>query len=389
MSAPASESHRAFAVCPLGLEAVAADEMRTIGLDVDGVEANQGLVRWNATLTDITRANLHLRCVERITLEAGSFRALHFAEFRRKAAAIEWERWLAPGQPVLARVTSRASKLYHERALADRLRGAIADRLGVEPPAAEPASLDDPEGTTQLVVVRMVKDRCEVRIDTSGPRLHRRGYRLAAAKAPLRETLAAAILRWSGWDENAPLLDPFCGSGTFVIEAAMRAQSIAPGIDRHFAFERWPQVGADVLDSLRDEARASACKAAQGPPQCVGSDRDAGAVRAAEENAVRAGVQTATRFVTRSLSEAEPPSATPGWIVTNPPFGHRLSGEHDLRNLGARFGQVMQSRFSGWHVTMLAIDADFARATELRWREGPLVNDGGLKVSLLSTQIGD
>ncbi|MCS6910799.1 MAG: methyltransferase, partial [Anaerolineales bacterium] len=230
----------------------------------------------------------------------------------------------------------------------------------------------------QLIVIRLVHDVCTISLDSSGELLHRRGYRLATAKAPLRETLAAGVLLASGWTPDRPLLDPFCGSGTLPIEAALLALAIAPGYARDFAFRYWPGYDAALFDSLRAQSHAPAPVALR----ISGSDRDAGAIEAARANAERAGVAASVEFVQRSVSAITPP-ADSGWVVTNPPYGLRVSQNRDLRDLYAAFGKVLRERFRGWQVAFLCPDAALARHTGLAFSGPPLsFVHGGLTVKL-------
>jgi putative N6-adenine-specific DNA methylase len=378
----ADEEMDLAAVVPVGLEEVAAAEMRGLGLRLGEILENQGLVSWRGTRRDLFVAHLRLRTVERIVVRLGCFRAQGFAEFRRKARRLPWERFVCAGEPVRLRAISRASRLYHEGALEERLRGAIADRLGGSIREASAGKSTPLEAA--LVLLRVHKNLCEMSIDASGELLHRRGYRLGTAKAPLRPTLAAAILRWAGWEAGLPLADPFCGAGTIPIEAASMAGGLAAGAGRSFAFERWPCVDLAAWTSVL-EAESSPF---QSPPAPIhGSDRDAGAIRVARDNARRAGVVEHVRFERRSISEFRPMGDRPGCIVTNPPYGRRLDGPGDLRDLYARLGQVLRIGFGGWSVTMLCPSGELAAAVELPWRSGPWIDNGGLKVRLLRCEL--
>ena len=360
-----------------------------------------GGIEFPASLSDLYRANLHLRTASRVLLRLGEFYAAAFSELRKKASRLPWEQYLSPGQPVVLRVTCHKSKLYHSDAVAERVAGAIADRLGQPSPYTTKRGDDETVDTTrrvisahaQLSVVRLVHDKCTISVDSSGAPLHQRGYRLATAKAPLRETLAAAMLFASGWDMASPLLDPFCGSGTIAIEAAMIARNIPPGRARRFAFMDWPNFDAALWQSLlenvetRDDSpRSEAERDRASLPPIIASDRDAGAVEAAKANAARAGVADEIGFSRRAVSAIEPP-LFPGWIVTNPPYGVRVSGDKDLRNLYAQFGHVLRAKCRGWRVAMLSGNAQLQRAVGLDFDEGiPLVN-GGLKVRLARATV--
>ncbi|MBK8048352.1 MAG: hypothetical protein IPK16_15280 [Anaerolineales bacterium] len=389
--------HKLYAVAAPGLAPITEYELSTLGL-ASAAPANPqaprkqdagdpGGVAFTGDLEAIYRANLWLRTASRVLVRLGEFRAIGFTELRRAAAKLAWERYLVPGQPVTLRVTCHKSRLYHSDAVAERVVGAIGDRLST-PPAVEKAD-EEADQPPQIVLVRLLHDQCTISIDASGALLHRRGYRLATAKAPLRETLAAGILFASGWAEGAlaepaPLLDPFCGSGTIPIEAALLACNAAPGRHRRFAFMEWPGFDVALWQSLLIEAdrlERDRRAALGGKLVIQGSDRDAGAIEAAEANAGRAHVAEFIEFQHHALSSIIPPP-TPGWVVTNPPYGQRLSTDQDLRNLYAQFGNVMRAKCPGWQVAMLCSDVQLVRQTGLALDAGLGLVNGGLSVRL-------
>lgn len=366
-----------FVVTAPGFEEITSSEMRRIGLlpkpaarkgrstpaRPGGTPAepgdDSGGVAFDGHPEHLYRANLRLRTASRVLVRLGDFDASAFPELVKKAAVLDWVRYLKPGRPVRLHVTCHKSRLYHTDAVAERVLAAIEKRMGRRSPAVKPAD-DNPANPAQLIVVRIADDHCTISIDSSGALLHRRGYRLETAKAPLRETLAAAMLLASGWDLSAPLLDPFCGSGTIAIEAALLAAGRAPGLYRHFAFQDWPFYEPETWDTVR----AAALKAASSAPMppILASDRDAGAVRIAQANAERAGVLGQIEFSQRAISAIEPAAAAvsagavPGWVVTNPPYGVRVSTGADLRSLYAQFGNVLRARCPGWKVAVLCGD---------------------------------
>ena len=240
-----------------------------------GVTA-QGGVTFGAHRAGLYAANLHLRTASRILVRIGTFHASEFHELERHAARLPWREFVTSGSPMTFRVTSRKSRLYHQDAVAQRLLAVAGGRTAPEGDAA------------QEFVIRLFRDECTVSADASGELLHRRGYRLATAKAPLRETLAAAMLVASGWNGSAPLVDPMCGSGTIPIEATLLARRIAPGMARRFAFMDWPGFDQSAWERLVQLARERVLPHAPAP--ILGSDRDAGAVAASVANAERAGV---------------------------------------------------------------------------------------------------
>lgn len=376
-----------FAVAAPGLAPYVAQELRTPGLlaATASLRVEAGGVSFAASLGAIYRANLHLRTANRVLVRLGEFRAVGFAELRKRAGRLPWERYLTPGRPIALRVTCHKSKLYHSDAVAERVAAAIGDRFGVLPPV-EKFDEESEEQPPQLVFVRLLHDICTVSVDSSGSLLHRRGYRLATARAPMRETLAAGMLLASGWDPltGAPLLDPFCGSGTIAIEAAMQALGVAPGRGRHFAFMDWPGYEA----ALWDEQVAAADRVAEmrrvagaalAPIQA--SDRDEGAIAAARANAERAGVGAAIEFASLPISAIAPPPG-PGWVVTNPPYGVRVAATRDLRNLYAQLGKVLRVRCPGWHVALLCNDQGLLGQMKLALDTSLHMVNGGIPVML-------
>ncbi|HUQ80321.1 MAG TPA: THUMP domain-containing protein, partial [Gemmatimonadaceae bacterium] len=279
--------HDAFAITAPGLEPITAAELRALG--ASDVRADDGGVTFTASRALLYEANLHLRTASRVIVRAGEFGATAFHELERRAAKVPWEAFISPNLAVSLRVTCRKSRLYHSDAVAERVAGAIAARVRsvqIVDDAGDPDETDDLEGApTQLVLVRLLHDRCTVSVDTSGALLHLRGYRQAIGKAPIRETLAAGALLAAGWHGDSALLDPMCGSGTIPIEAALIARRIAPGQARRFAFEAWPDFDATLWASTKEKARAAVLESS--PVRLRGSDRDAGAIESAVANAER------------------------------------------------------------------------------------------------------
>jgi putative N6-adenine-specific DNA methylase len=289
---------------------------------------------------------------------------------------------ISRGQRVTLRVTCRKSRLYHSDAVAERLVRDLMARVGAEVGASEPDAedADAVSEATQLIIVRFDHDHCAVSADSSGAHLHQRGYRTAVTEAPVRETLAAALVCASGWDGTSPLMDPFCGSGTIPIEAAMIAARIAPGRNRQFRFMQWPKFEPSIWKQL-----LAAAKRREKPdevPVILGSDRSAAAIRAATENAERAGVSGLLRFERLDALRVEP-VLPPGWLVSNPPYGVRLGDADEARTLLTQFGQRLRSLFGGWHLGLLA-PAKFERLPGIHVESGPRTTNGGLRVQVLT-----
>lgn len=380
--------YAAFAVTAPGLSDLAAGELGRLGIAVGEVEPAG--VAFEGDLRTLAIANLHLRSVSRVLVRVDEFRAATFHELEKRTARIDWTRLIAPGRDVTLRVTCRKSRLYHSGAVAERVAGVLAPLVGRVTVGASEAAGDSGEPNDddrQLVVVRLLNDRCTISLDSSGALLHQRGYRLASGKAPLRETLGAALVMASGWEPGTPLVDPFCGSGTLAIEAAMLARRLPPGRERPFAFERWPLVDPSVVARVRDEARARTLPSAVAP--IIASDRDAGAIEAAMANAERAGVEGDITFIVRAVSHLMPPPGLhrPGAVVTNPPYGVRVGGSGELRNLYARTGAVLRASFAGWRVAVVSADPRLTGQLGFALRDAVKTSNGGIPVTFAVGEV--
>jgi putative N6-adenine-specific DNA methylase len=345
-----------YSITAPGLERITASELAALG--IRKVAESRGGVAWRGAMPELYSANLWLRTGSRVLLRVSSFRAGSFAELERRAKTIPWGRFVRARDRVRFRVTCHKSALYHSDAIAQRLAESASAATACSAELDGGAG-DDDEGTSgeQLFVVRLDHDMLTLSADSSGILLHKRGYRQASAKAPMRETLAAAMILASGWDPTQPLLDPLCGSGTIPIEAALMARRMAPGFNREFRFERWPGFKSGVWKELRD--RAASGVLANAPRQIVAADRDAGAVAAATSNAERAGVGSDLQIIQRSLASSEPGGEEAGWIITNPPYGVRLGT--DVRNLYAKLGSLTRTTFSDWKLGVLTASPELER----------------------------
>lgn len=357
-----------FLVCPPGLEPFLGEEARELGLGAVAEAAGGVLCRgdWRA----VWRANLELRGATRVLVRLGTFRAASLGALDAAARGFDWCQ-LAPREPVRLDITCRKSRIAHAGAASQRLERVLrALHIPVTPSA---------EITLKL---RIERDVCAVSVDSSGQALHLRGYKANVGKAPLRETLAALFLRACGYRPGEPVLDPMCGSGTFVIEAAEMAAGLAPGRNRHFAFERLPSFSRAQYDALPRLGRRSESGA------LIGSDRNAGAVEAARKNAARAGVGEITAFHQRSVSALEAPPGRPGLVMVNPPYGARIGKRSDLFALYSALGETLRApAFEGWRLGMVTADDALAKATKLKLAAGPHVPFGGLKVRLYQAEL--
>jgi len=370
-----------YAVCAPGLEGLLVAELQRLGIRPG--RAVRGGVPFAASTRQVYAANLFLRTATRVLVRIASFEASSFDVLAREARRVAWERWLGPDAHVAWHVSSTASRLYHTGAIAERLAGAVpADVVAGGGGEEEEGGAAD----VQPLFARVERDRVTLSIDASGEPLYRRGWRQATAKAPLRETLAAAMILASGWDGETPFLDPLCGSGTIAVEAALFARGIAPGLGRTFAFQRWPAFEPGTWASVKGQAAAQANPSR--PVVVVASDRDPGAVRAASENARRAGVEDAVTVLHRPLSELELPAsgAGAGRLVANPPYGVRVQRGGDLRDLYATLGRVVRERLPGWSVGLLVADSSLAEATGLQLTTRFRTSNGGIAVRFMTTR---
>lgn len=362
-----------------GLEDVTRRELAALGV-TPSAPTEPGIIPVRVPQRTLYTMNLNLRTASRITVLGANFRARTFAELERRAKAVPWDEWLRDDMRVRLRVTCRKSRLYHSDAVAERVAGAITARSRALVTTDNTADDDEP-AAQQLILVRLLRDECTIRIDTSGAHMHRRGYRQAVVKAPLRETLAAAILLAAEWNVSAPLIDPFCGSGTIAIEAALLARNIAPGIKREFAFMSWPTFDSAAWTATLDHARTLERRTAPAP--IIAADRDEGAIDATRANAQRAGVLDDIDARCQPLSALDPPT-TPGWLVSNPPYGVRVGERHSLRDLYAVLGRLGRERLRDWHIALLSAHPELDAQLALPLVETLRTTNGGLNVRLVA-----
>lgn len=352
-----------------GLEPALCEEVRLKGFRQP--KAVPGGVVTLGGWPEVWRANLWIRGAGRVLARLASFRAVHLAQLDDRARRVPWGSVLRPDVPFRVEASCAGSRIYHSGAAAERVEAAIRGTLGA--PCSAEAGI--------VVRVRIEHDLCTVSVDTSGELLHKRGYKEAVNRAPMRETMAALFLRQCGYDGGEPVLDPMCGSGTFVIEAAEIAARLNPGRARHFAFEHLASFDAEAWQRMR------AVRSGRTPAfRFYGSDRDAGAVAMSRANAERAGVSDFTEFRQATISEAVPPEGPAGLVIVNPPYGTRIGDRKALTPLYRALGQGLMSRFSGWRVGIVTSEPGLAHATGLPFLPpGPPVPHGGLRVSLYRT----
>jgi putative N6-adenine-specific DNA methylase len=360
MSAP----FEIFLACAPGFEQICADEAIAAGFP--DPKPTQGGVTFQGTWQDTWRANLSLRLPTRILARFASFRAFHLAQLDKRAKKTDWS-VLPEGASIRVETTCKRSKIYHAGAATQRISNAIEAANGTG------------EGEPLRVMARIDDNLVTISVDTSGEPLHKRGAKQFSGKAPLRETLAAGFLMQMGYDGSEPVLDPMCGSGTFLLEAASMATASQPGAYRSFAFERLTNFDPAAYAEMKPPARST-------QQQFHGFDRDQGAVQGATRNAERAGLADYINFTCQPITGLKRPEGPPGIVMINPPYGTRISNKKPLYALHTSLGDVLRDQFSGWRVGIVTTEPGLARATKLPLKQpGPPIPHGGLKIRLYQT----
>jgi 23S rRNA (guanine2445-N2)-methyltransferase / 23S rRNA (guanine2069-N7)-methyltransferase len=349
-----------IATAPIGAAAVLAEELAALG--ATGLKERSNDVKFQGTLATGYRACLWSRAATRVLLSLGSLDATSPAAIHAAVKRIDWRAHIADGATIACACSGGNESIRHTIYGAQLLKDAICDNLR-ESTGRRPDV--QPERPDVLLHLHVEGREALLSIDFSGASLHRRGYRIEAGRAPLKENVAAAVLLRAGWPEIAArggwLVDPMCGSGTFLTEAALLAADAAPGLDReYFGFRGWRGHDAALWDGLCAEARAR--RAARPAQRCIqGSDLDADAVRIALANAERAGVADWIHVERRSLDAVRAPAGRTGLLVCNPPYGERIGAESDLPRLYSELGRVLRTEFRGWQAAVLTGNPPLAR----------------------------
>jgi 23S rRNA (guanine2445-N2)-methyltransferase / 23S rRNA (guanine2069-N7)-methyltransferase len=378
-----------IATAPIGAASVLAEELLQFG--ASDIRERSHDVKFQGTLEVGYRACLWSRTATRVLLSIGSIEAKTARELYEAAKRIDWQRHLAPGATLACECSGANAAIRHtlygsqllKDAVCDSLRESTGQRPDIEPERPDVRLQLHVEAATALVSV-----------DFSGESLHRRGYRAEGGRAPLKENVAAAILLRAGWGEleraGGSLVDPLCGSGTFLTEAALIAADIAPALGReYFGFLGWRGHDPALWQRLRADALAR--RAARAPRRCIlGSDADAAAVRAALENGAGAGVADWLHVERRTLSAATPPpGAASGLVVTNPPYGERIGAESGLAELYSELGSVLRERFRGWQAAILSGNPDLARHLGMYAKRTHRVFNGDIECRLLRFDLSE
>lgn len=337
--------HTLMVPCHFGLEAVLKREIYDLGYEI--LKTEDGRVTFEGDDEAIAMANIHIRTGERVLLVVGSFKAYTFEEFFDKVEALPWENYIPKnGKFWVKKASSVKSKLFSTSDLQSLGKKAMAKRLG------KIYGIDwlPEDGAAYPVRIFINKDEVTVALDTTGESLHKRGYRVRVSKAPLEETLAAALISLTPWHKDRILVDPFCGCGTIPIEAAMMAANIAPGISRNFQAEDWTNlIPKSTWKDLREEAKEEINLDVETNIQ--GYDLDPEMIEAARDNAKRAGVENLIHFQARDVKDLRNPKKY-GFLITNPPYGERLMADDEVSGLYKTIGDVYKG-LESWSMYLI------------------------------------
>lgn len=342
-----------IAPCHFGLESVLKREIQDLGYEIAQVE--DGRVTFRGGMDAVCRANIFLRTAERILLKAGCFTAVTFEELFQKTKEIPWERYIPEnGKFWVTKAASVKSRLFSPSDIQSIMKKAMVERMK----SRYHTQWFPEDGAAYPVRVFLMKDVVTVGIDTTGVSLHKRGYRPAAGKAPIAENLAAALIMLTPWKKDRILVDPFCGSGTIPIEAAMMAANIAPGMNRDFTAEQWTNLvdrryWYDAVDEAHDQINTEIDTDIQG------YDIDGDVLKTARRNAAEAGVDHLIHFQRREVSQLSHPGKY-GFIITNPPYGERLEEKEALPELYREFGKSFR-KLDTWSAYMITSYEDAER----------------------------
>lgn len=341
-----------IATTTFGLEAVVKRE--AIRLGFKNIKVSDGRVEFEGDETSIVKANLWFRCADRVLIKMGEFKVFSFEELFEKTKALPWDKWIDKDGEFTVTGKSIKSQLFSVPDCQAIVKKAIVEKMKQK---YEDVEWFEETGAKYTVQVAILKDVATLTIDTSGSGLHKRGYRENAVEAPLKETLAAAMVELSYWRKNRILLDPFCGSGTIAIEAALIAKNIAPGLNRHFAAEEWSQIDKKDWDIQRQEAYN--CIDNEIVPQIYASDIDAQAVEIAVSNAKKAGVD---KYINFSVQDFEDININQkyGVVICNPPYGERMGDAKQIQSIAQKLGKIF-AKETTWSVYVITSDENFEK----------------------------
>ena len=348
------EKIKLAATSAFGLEAIVKRELTDLGYE--NIVTDNGWLYFDADIQDICKTNINLRCADRVMLIMGQFEALSFEELFDRTFELPWEKWITKDGKFTVKGRSVKSKLYSTPDCQRLVKKAVSKKL------CQYYDTDwMPEtGAEFTILVSIHKDIATISIDTTGARegLFKRGYRESSMAAPLKETMAAALIKLSYWNKNRVLYDPMCGSGTIAIEAALIGRNIAPGLNRNFASTEWPLVKEEYWKNAKIEARKNIDF--NSDIKIYASDISEKAIRIAQENAIEAGVDDCIEFFVKDVTQIEKPMCSYGVLITNPPYAERIGDEEELAKIHKRLGQVF-GKDKTWSVYVITSSINFEK----------------------------
>jgi len=369
-----------FATVARGLEDVAANELKSLG--AKEVRPDFTGVHFTGDSALLYRVNLWSRIIFRVLVPIRTFPCRDADQLYREVQKIDWRDYLTPENTLAVDCTGKNEQLNHTHFTALQVKNAIADQQRQQTGKRSSVNTQSPDLRINL---HIYQNRAVLSLDSSGESLHRRGYRPAMGLAPLKETLAAALLEMAEWDVNMPFLDPLCGSGTLPIEAALKALKIAPGLFRgKFGFETWQDFDEDVWQDLLEEAQNAELSSLPAP--IYGSDRASDIVAQAQTNAKMCGLSSYLYFFEQELADLEPP-ADSGIIICNPPYGKRIGNEEELGDFYKLLGDVFKQRFKGWTAYILTGNKELAKQVGLKTSRRIPVYNGSIPCTLLKYEL--
>ncbi|MBI1995901.1 MAG: N-6 DNA methylase [Deltaproteobacteria bacterium] len=370
---------RFFATCPRGLELILAGELRLLG--AEKVHAVGGGVHFGGDILLCYRANLASRVASRILWQVSTDRYRDEDDIYRRAYALPWTDWFDAARTIRVDVTATKSPLTSLNFVTLKIKDAVCDKIrrltGRRP------SVDTHQPNISIQAHLTDRD-FTLYLDTTGEPLFKRGKRIAAGEAPLRENLAAGILRLAGWEPGIPVLDPMCGSGTILLEAALMALDIAPGLGRHFAFEKFKNFDGRRWRELLQRSQAQ--QRPKTPLAIYGSDLSADALKTARANLAVAGLERAVSLKQANVLEISAP-AKEGIIVTNPPYGVRLGEQRELAEFYPKLGDALKKNFAGWRAYILSADMRLPKLIRLAASKRTPLFNGALECRLFEYKM--
>lgn len=369
-----------FATVAPGLENLAAKELESLG--ASSIQPEFTGVKFTGDQTLLYRVNLWSRIIFRVLVPISKFRCYHAEMLYKEVQKIAWENYLTPQDTFAVHCTGSNPQLNHTHFTALQVKNAIIDQQRQRFGKRSSIEKDNPDLS---INIHIDKEYGIISLDSSGSSLHRRGYHPAMGVAPLKETLASALLDLAEYDGNLPFLDPLCGSGTLPIEAALKALNIAPGLYRdHFSFMNWPDFDPQLWRKICKDGERSQLTRLKS--LIMGSDQNPDVINQAKINAEYCGFSEQIQFIAKDFADIEPPSDQ-GIIICNPPYGERLGNSQELGDFYQLMGDIFKQRFKGWTAYILTGNKELAKRVGLRTSRKFPVNNGGIPCTLLKYEL--